>query len=62
MIHVGPTLTQCTKKSDKFRLNNFISSVHCKTIKYSYRAISKNVNNNTQSEEVAFKLSYDITG
>lgn len=41
-------LTQCAKS-----LPN-VSPLYCKIIRYNFRAISKSVNNNTQSEEIVF--------
>ena len=46
------------KNADKFRLNRLSLQFPVKEKKYNFRAKSKNVNNNTQSEEIAFKLSF----
>ena len=41
------------KNSDQFRLNRFsLQFPPCERIKYNFRAISKNVNNKTQSEKI----------
>ena len=40
------------------RNSNFTWFLVTFALKYNFRAISKNVNNNMRSEEIAFKLSF----